>query len=46
VWSAYGTFAKSVAIEGLADLEPAGELMLKGLQRPVPAFNLRTLRDA
>ena len=33
------------ATEALADLEPAGELTLKGLQRPVLAFNVRTLRD-
>ena len=28
------------AIEGLMEAEPAGELALKGLQRPVPAFNV------
>ncbi|TMJ47214.1 MAG: response regulator [Alphaproteobacteria bacterium] len=33
------------AIEALADLEAAGELTLKGLQRPVPAFNVRALRE-
>ena len=33
------------AIETLAELEPAGELTLKGLHRPVPAFNVRALRD-
>jgi adenylate cyclase len=31
------------AVEGLADLEAAGEYTLKGLQRPVPAFNVRRL---
>jgi class 3 adenylate cyclase len=31
------------AIEALADLEEAGELTLKGLQRPVAAFNVRAL---
>jgi adenylate cyclase len=33
------------AIETLADLEAAGELTLKGLHRPVPAFNVRALRE-
>lgn len=33
------------AIEALADLEAAGELTLKGLHRPVPAFNVRALRE-
>jgi class 3 adenylate cyclase len=33
------------AIEALADIEAAGELTLKGLQRPVPAFNVRALRE-
>jgi adenylate cyclase len=33
------------AIEALAELEAAGELTLKGLHRPVPAFNVRALRE-
>ncbi|HXN43568.1 MAG TPA: response regulator [Xanthobacteraceae bacterium] len=33
------------AIEALAELEAAGELTLKGLLRPVPAFNVRALRE-
>jgi adenylate cyclase len=33
------------AIEAVADLEAAGELTLKGLHRPVPAFNVRALRE-
>jgi len=33
------------AIDMLAELEPAGALTLKGLHRPVPAFNVRALRD-
>jgi adenylate cyclase len=33
------------AIEALADLEAAGELTLKGLHRPIPAFNVRALRE-
>ena len=33
------------AIETVADLELAGEFSLKGLQRPVPAFNVRALRE-
>jgi adenylate cyclase len=32
------------AVEGMAELEPAGELALKGLHRPVRAFNVRELR--
>jgi adenylate cyclase len=32
------------AIETVAELEEAGELTLKGLHRPVPAFNVRALR--
>jgi class 3 adenylate cyclase len=32
------------AVEALADIEPAGELSLKGLHRPVRAFNIRALR--
>ena len=31
-------------IEDLLDVEPAGELTLKGFQRPVPAFNVRALK--
>jgi class 3 adenylate cyclase len=34
-----------VAVEGLAETEPAGELTLKGIQRPVAAFNVLTVRD-
>jgi adenylate cyclase len=33
------------AIEPLADLEAAGELTLKGLHRPVPAYNVRAFRE-
>ena len=33
-----------VAIEAVATTEPAGELMLKGLHRPVSAFNVRFLQ--
>jgi class 3 adenylate cyclase len=33
-----------VTIEELVDAEPAGELTLKGLQRPITAFNLVRLR--
>jgi adenylate cyclase len=33
------------SIEAVADLEAAGELTLKGLQRPIPAFNVRALRE-
>ena len=32
------------AVESMAELEPAGELALKGLHRPVRAFNVRELR--
>jgi len=32
------------AVERMAELEPAGELALKGLHRPVRAFNVRELR--
>jgi class 3 adenylate cyclase len=32
------------AVESLAELEPAGELTLKGLHRPVRAYNVRELR--
>jgi class 3 adenylate cyclase len=34
------------AVEALAEVEPAGELPLKGLQRPVRAFNVCGLRVA
>ena len=33
-------------IEQVADIEAAGELSLKGLQRPIAAFNVRALREA
>jgi adenylate cyclase len=33
------------AVEKVADIEPAGELVLKGIQRPVAAFNVRALRE-
>jgi adenylate cyclase len=33
-----------MAIEELADIEPTGELNLKGFQRPVVAYDVRTLR--
>ena len=33
------------AIEANADLEPIGELTLKGFHRPIRAFNVRALRD-
>jgi adenylate cyclase len=32
-----------VAIESMANVEPLGELDLKGLQRPIRAFNVREL---
>ena len=32
------------ALETMAELDPVGELTLKGFQRPVRAFNLRALR--
>jgi len=32
-------------VESLAELEPIGELELKGFRRPVKAFNVRGLRD-
>jgi class 3 adenylate cyclase len=32
------------AIEDALDVEPAGELSLKGFQRPVPAFNVKALK--
>jgi len=31
-------------IEDLLEVEPAGELSLKGFQRPVPAFNVKALK--
>lgn len=33
------------AVQPFADLEPAGELSLKGLHRPVKAFNLQRIKD-
>ena len=33
----------NVAVEKLAELEPLGELDLKGLHRPIRAFNVRVL---
>jgi adenylate cyclase len=33
------------AVETLTDTEPLGELALKGMQRPVPAFNILAMRD-
>jgi adenylate cyclase len=33
------------AVEAFTDTEPLGELMLKGMQRPVSAFNILTIRD-
>jgi class 3 adenylate cyclase len=33
-------------IETLADLEPAGELVLKGIHRPVATFNVLAVREA
>jgi len=33
------------AIETVADVEAARELTLKGFHRPVPAYNVRTLRS-
>jgi adenylate cyclase len=36
----------NVAIGTFADTEPAGELALKGIQRPVPAFNVLGMRDS
>ena len=33
-------------IEDLVDVEPVGELSLKGFQRPVAAFNVRSLKTA
>src|SRR5947207_9434326 len=34
-----------MAVEALTDTEPLGELALKGMQRPVPAFNVIAMRD-
>jgi len=34
-----------VAVEALVDHEPCGNLTLKGFHRPIPAFNVRALRD-
>ena len=33
------------AVEAFTDTEPLGELMLKGMQRPVSAFNILAIRD-
>jgi class 3 adenylate cyclase len=34
------------AIEAVAETQPAGELSLKGLHRPIPAFNVCGLVSA
>jgi class 3 adenylate cyclase len=34
------------AVEAVAEVEPVGELPLKGFSRPVPTFNLVALRPA
>jgi class 3 adenylate cyclase len=34
------------SVEDLADVEPLGELQLKGLLKPVPAFNLLNLKSS
>jgi class 3 adenylate cyclase len=34
-----------MALEALTDTEPLGELMLKGMQRLVSAFNIIAIRD-
>jgi class 3 adenylate cyclase/CheY-like chemotaxis protein len=34
-----------MAVETLTDTEPLGELVLKGMQRPVSAFNILGMRD-
>jgi class 3 adenylate cyclase len=34
------------AIEGEAESEPAGELVLKGFTKPVPAFDVRSIKTA
>lgn len=31
------------AVDGIAEIEPVGELTLKGFHRPVPAFNVRSV---
>jgi hypothetical protein len=33
------------AIEAVAETQPAGELTLKGLHRPIPAFNVSGVVD-
>ena len=33
------------AVEGLVDVEPAGDLSLRGFAKPVPAFNVVRLRE-
>jgi adenylate cyclase len=33
------------AVESLAEIEPAGELTLKGLSRPIKAFKVGALRE-
>jgi class 3 adenylate cyclase len=35
-----------IAVEGIAEMEPAGEVMLKGIQRPVRIFNVTGLRSS
>jgi hypothetical protein len=32
------------AVEALADIEPAGDLTLRGFPRPVAAFDVKSLR--
>jgi class 3 adenylate cyclase len=34
------------SVEDLVEVEPLGELQLKGLLKPAPAFNLLSLRSA
>jgi class 3 adenylate cyclase len=34
------------AVEELAEMEPVGELSLKGFTKPLPAFNVVALREA
>ena len=34
-----------MAVETLTDIEPLGDLVLKGMQRPVSAFNILGMRD-
>jgi len=31
-------------VEEIVELEPVGELTLKGIYKPVPAFNIRRLK--